>query len=186
MEDAKIVALYWNRDEVAIKETSDKYGSYCYSIAYHILNNHHEAEECVNDTFLGAWNSIPPNRPAVLATYLGKITRRLSLKVLRSKDTDKRGNGEVAASLDELRECIPSQETVEANMEYKALISILNNFSAVLPTDERRVFVRRYWHAHSIAEICKQYGFSKSKVESMLYRTRKKLKKALEKEGYYL
>ena len=186
MDDNKIVELYWDRDERAIKETSDKYGSYCYSIAYHILNNHHESEECVNDTYLGAWKSIPPNKPEVLATYLGKITRRLSLKILRSKDTDKRGNGEVAASLDELKECIPSLETVESKLEYKELIRILNDFLASLPISERRVFVRRYWHAHSIAEICKQYGFSKSKVESMLHRTRKKLKKVLEQGGYFL
>lgn len=184
MDDSQIVALFWNRDERAIKETALKYGQYCFSIANHILNNQQDAEECVNDTYQGAWTSIPPNKPEVLATYLGKITRRLSLKILRNKDANKRGNGEVSLSLEELASCLPTVDNVMQNIEFNEVVAILNSFLAALPVNERRVFVRRYWYANSINEICKQYGFSKSKVESMLHRTRKKLKKTLEQEGY--
>lgn len=186
MDDCEIVTLFWNRDEQAIEETATKYGQYCFSIAYNFLKNKQDAEECVNDTYQGAWSSIPPNKPIILSTYLGKITRRLSLKVLRSKDAGKRGGGEVTLSLDELSGCIPASENIESRIEFQELIRLLNSFLDTLPTYERRVFVRRYWYANSIAEISKQYGFSKSKVESMLHRTRKKLKKALEQGEYYL
>lgn len=185
MEDEKIVSLYWARDEQAIVETERKYGKYCLEIALRILGDSHDAEECVNDTYWGAWDSIPPHRPAALATYLGKITRRLSMKVWRNRDAQKRGGGETALSLEELNGCIPDGSNVEDDLSFKELVAILNDFLAGLPAPERRVFLRRYWHNCSIGEICSQFGFSKSKTESMLHRTRKKLRRRLEKEGWF-
>lgn len=186
MDDSRIVTLYWDRDQRAVEETAKKYGPYCYSIAQRILGDQLDAEECVNDTYHAAWASIPPHKPAVLSTYLGKLTRRISLKVLRSRDTQKRGCGQVALSLEELGECIPSGRNVEEGVDFQALVQTLNSFLATLPADERRVFVCRYWHVMPIPEICSRYGFSKSKVESMLHRTRSKLENLLIKEGYDL
>lgn len=186
MEDSQIVELFWNRDERAVEETQRKYGTYCHSIAYRILNDHMDADECVNDAYQGAWNSIPPQKPAVLSAYLGKLTRRISLKVLRSRGTQKRGGGEVALSLEELGESLPACSGVEESVDFKELVSTLDAFLVSLPVEERRVFVRRYFHALSIEEICRQFGYSKSKTESMLHRIRKKLKNQLQKEGYVL
>lgn len=186
MEDSEIVAQFWNREESAIALCEAAYGGYCRSIALRILGDASDAEECVNDTYQAAWDSIPPNKPAILSAYLGKLTRRISLKRLRSRNTQKRGNGQVVLSLEELAECIPGGHGVESQLEYQELVSILNQFLSALPQEERRVFLRRYWHAMSIREICDQFHFSKSKVESMLHRTRKKLRRHLEKEGYGL
>ena len=186
MEDLEIVARFWNREESAIVLCEKASGSYCRSIALHILEDVSDAEECVNDTYQAAWDSIPPNKPVILSTYLGKLTRRISLKRLRSRDAQKRGSGQVAVSLEELAECIPGGHSAETQLEYQELVAILNQFLSTLPPEERRVFLRRYWHAMSIREICDQFHFSKSKVESMLHRTRKKLRSCLEKEGYGL
>lgn len=186
MDDKEIVDLYWNRNEQAIIATAEKYGSYCSSIALRILENVSDAEECINDTYQAAWTSIPPNRPAILSTYLGKLTRRICLKVLRNQDAQKRGNGVIALSLEELHECIPSDFKVDDSVGFKELTATINHFLAQLPINERRVFVLRYWHTYPINTICEQLGFSKSKVESMLHRTRAKLRKQLIKEGYFL
>lgn len=186
MEDSEIVTRFWNREESAIALCEKNYGNYCRSIAMRILEDALDAEECVNDTYQAAWDSIPPNKPAMLSAYLGKLTRRISLKRLRSRNTQKRGNGQVALSLEELAECIPGGHGVESQLEYQELVGILNQFLSALPQEERRVFLRRYWYAMSIREICDQFHFSKSKVESMLHRTRKKLRRHLEKEGYGL
>ena len=186
MDDKSIVDLFWQRNEQAIFNTAEKYEPYLHSIALRILGDPSDAEECVNDTYNAAWNSIPPHRPAVLSTYLGKLTRRISLKVLRSRSAQKRGNNEIALSLDELSECIPAGFCLDDAIALKELTNTINSFLAALPVTERRVFVLRYWHALPIASICKQLGFSKSKVESMLHRTRVKLKNQLEKEGYFL
>ena len=186
MDDKSIVDLFWQRNEQAIFNTAEKYEPYLRSIALRILGDPSDAEECVNDTYNAAWNSIPPHRPAVLSTYLGKLTRRISLKVLRSRSAQKRGNNEIALSLDELSECIPAGFCLDDAIALKELTNTINSFLAALPVTERRVFVLRYWHALPIASICKQLGFSKSKVESMLHRTRVKLKNQLEKEGYFL
>ena len=186
MNDKDIIDLYWLRDEDAITKTSEVYGFYLRSIALRILENPSDAEECVNDTYNAAWNSIPPNKPEILSTYLGKLTRRICLKTIRSNSTQKRGSGEVALSLDELAECVPAESSVYDAIEHKELVSLINLFLDSLPVYERRVFVLRYWHALPIKNIEKQLGYSKSKVESMLHRTRVKLKKRLEKEGYFL
>ena len=184
MDDKQIVALYFARSEQAIAETARKYGKYCFSIARNILQNHSDAEETVNDTYIGAWNSIPPHRPAILSTYLGKITRRQALKRWAANRTLKRGGGEMSLALEELAGCIPSDFDVESRIEAEELTRILNSFVRNLPQTERNVFLCRYWYLDSVEAIARQQNFSQSKVKSMLSRTRKKLYAHLQKEGY--
>ena len=184
MDDQRIVELYWERSEQAITETQSKYGSYCYSIAYNILNSNEDAEESVNDTYNDAWNSIPPHRPSILSTFLGKITRRISIDRWRKHNAEKRGGGEMPLVLDELQECVADKKTVEQEYEKKHLSDVINSFVKSLPETEQKVFLCRYWYMDSIGSICKQFGFSESKVKSMLFRTRDKLRVVLEKEGF--
>ena len=186
MEDKQIVELFWAREEQALDETQTKYGRYCYSIAYNILQNQEDAEESVNDTYLGAWNSIPPHRPERLATFLGKITRNLSLKKWRMATAGKRGSGELLLALDELQECVPTGGFVDDEIQVKELAAIIDGFLRGIPEVERRVFVCRYWYTDSIADICEQFGYGQSKVKMMLSRTRKKLLERLIKEGVTL
>ena len=186
MEDKQILELYLRRDERAINETAEKYGNYCFSIANQILNNYEDAEETVSDAYVGAWRSIPPHRPGHLGTYLGKITRRLAIKRWRANRTLKRGGGEIPLVLEELAGCIPADSDPEREMEMAELSRALNRFVGQLPNTERCVFVCRYWYLDSIEMIGKRYGFSQSKVKSMLSRTRKKLQTYLEKEGITL
>ena len=183
MEDLEIVELYWQRNEEAIKETSKKYGNYCYTIANNILYNNEDAQECVNDTYLGAWNAIPPHHPNVLSTFLGKITRRLSLNKWREKNAIKRGNGEAALSFDELEECIPSNSSIKEELALKELSEAINTFLETLKVDERKVFVCRYFYFESIDEIAFRFSFTPSKVKMMLKRTRDRLKDHLKEEG---
>lgn len=183
MEDMQIIQLYFSRSETAIVETDKKYGSYCYSISYNILSDREDARECVSDTYLAAWRAIPPRQPKVLAAFLGKITRNLSLDRWRSAHRQKRGGGEVVLALEELGECASEDQSVEAALERKQLARVFNRFLAELPETERRVFLCRYWYLDSVATIAGYFGFTESKVTSMLHRTRKKLRIALEKEG---
>lgn len=183
MEDAQIVELYFARNESAIEETAQKYGKYCFSIANNILMSRADAEETVSDTYLGAWRAIPPHKPQRLSTFLGKITRRLALMKWKARSAQKRGGGETALALEELGECIPSADTPERMMEMKELSQHLNSFVKSLPETEQRVFVCRYWYLYSLKNIASQFGFSESKVKSMLSRTRKKLAAYLQKEG---
>ena len=182
MEDSQIVALYLNRDERALTETAHKYASYCHSIAYRILGNRSDAEEVVNDAYMGAWKSIPPNRPLSFSAYIGKITRSLALAKWRNSRTAKRGGGQTALALEELAECIPDKGNVEQQLEMKELTACMNRFVRSLPETEQKVFILRYWHLYSIGEIAKRFHFSESKVKSMLCRTRRKLCKDLKKE----
>ncbi len=182
MEDKSIVELYWQRSEQAISETAAKYGKYCYSIAHGILNNREDAEECVNDTYNEAWNAIPPHRPSVLSTFLGKITRRISVDRFRHRNAEKRGGGEFPMVLDELRDCATGDD-IESEYEKKHLSETLNAFVKSLPETEQKVFLCRYWYMESVGVICKRFGFSESKVKSMLHRTREKLRNVLVKEG---
>lgn len=186
MEDKQIVALYLQRKERAIDETAAKYGNYCFSIAHNILDNYEDAEETVSDTYVGAWNAIPPHRPMNLGTFLGKITRRLAIKRWRANRTQKRGGGEMALALEELAGCIPSEQNPERDMELADLSRALNRFLTDLPQTERSVFICRYWYLEPIQTIARRNGFSQSKVKSMLSRTRKKLQTHLEKEGIEL
>ena len=183
MEDAHIVDLYWARSETAIDETSAKYGKYCYTIAYNILANAEDSDESVNDTYLAAWNSMPPQRPSVLSSFLGKITRRISIDKWRARNAEKRGSGEIVLALDELHDCVPFGTNVEQTVEAAELGKAIDRFVMTLPLMERRVFICRYWYLDPIASICQQFGFSQSKVKVMLHRTRNNLRNYLEKEG---
>ncbi len=184
MEDKSIVELYWQRNEQAIAETEKKYGGYCHSIAYNILYNNEDAEECVNDTYNDAWHSMPPHRPSILSTFLGKITRRISIDKLRHRNAKMRGGGEMPLVLDELEDCVADEESIEEEYEKQRLSDVVNSFLRSLPETERKIFLCRYWYMDSIADISKQFKFSESKVMSMLFRTRAKLRDVLVKEGF--
>ena len=184
MEDQRIVELYWQRDENAIAETAKKYGKYLHSIAYRILRDESDAEECVSDACFAAWNAMPPHRPAVLSAFLGKLARRISIDVLRKRNAEKRGAGEYALALNELEECVSGNDSVEEEAVREALRNRINVFLKTLPADERNVFLRRYWYMEGVRDIAKRSGFSESKVKSMLHRTRAKLRTVLEKEGW--
>lgn len=183
MEDERIVELFWTRSESAISETSAKYGKYCHAVAYRILSSEEDAKECVNDTYLDAWNSMPPHRPAILSTFLGKITRRIAIDRWRSRDAKKRGGGEAAITLEELEECVSSGHDVEREVEEKEVLEKLNAFLGKLSASERDVFLCRYFFLLPVSEICDKFGFGQSKVKSMLSRTRKKLRDFFVKEG---
>lgn len=182
LEDAQIITLYFDRNEKALKETADKYGKYCYKIAYNVLNDEDDSKESVNDTYLNAWNSMPPHRPSVLSAFLGKITRRIAISRLRKKNAEKRGGGQFVSALEELSECIPNESNVENDVEKKLIIESVNLFVRNLPEKEQKVFLCRYWYMDSISSIAKQFGFSESKVKSILMRTRTKLKNKLIEE----
>ena len=183
MEDDQIIKLYFERSEQAIAETDTKYGGYCYSIAYNILTNQEDAEESVSDTYLSAWNSMPPRRPPALAAFLGKITRNVSIDRWRKYRAFKRGEGQIEIALDELSECVSGAESAEETAIRKEILASLNRFLGTLKETERSVFLCRYWYLDSIADIAEKSGFSVSKVKSMLLRIRKRLCAQLEKEG---
>ena len=183
MEDQGIIALFFDRSEQAIAETDKKYGGYCYSIAYNILFNREDSEECVNDTYLAAWNTIPPRRPNFLNAFLAKMTRHISIDRWRKRSAKKRGGGEIFLALEELEDCVDSSST-ETEYEKKELSRVLNQFLSSLPETERNVFLCRYWYLDSIQTISEVSGFSQSKVTSMLHRLRGKLRKKLSEEGY--
>ena len=185
MDDKYIVELFFARDERAIKLCAERYGGYCHVIAYNILASREDAEECVNDTYLRAWNSIPPHRPNLLSAFLGRITRRLAVDRVRLRTAEKRGGGEIELIFDELADCIADEKTPEEELAERERARVINSFLASLPDTERRVFLRRYWFSDSIAVIADRFGFSESKVKSMLLRTRTKLKKHLTEENYY-
>lgn len=183
MEDNEIVRLYCDRNELAIRETSKKYGNYCYTIAYNILSNQEDADESVNDTYLKTWECIPPHRPVVLSTFIGKITRRISLNKWHFNRRNKRGGGQTPLVLEELEECISGKEDVAQTVERKELLQKINDFLDALPETERNLFVCRYWFLASVRELSEKFEFSESKTKSMLFRTREKLRNYLEKEG---
>lgn len=184
MTDEKIIELYFNRNEAAIAETSRKYGSYCFKIADNILNDREDAKECLNDTWMQAWNAIPPTRPAHLRLFLARLARNLSLNRYRAKYTQKRGSGETAFILDELEECLSGQSDVETLYIAKELQATINQFVRTLPEKEGNVFIRRYFFSDSIKEIADRYHISENNARVMLNRTRNKLRDRLEKEGY--
>ncbi len=182
MDDSKIVNLYWERSESAIKETQNKYGRYCHSIAYNILNSWEDAEECVNDAYIKTWNSIPPNRPNALSTYIGKIIRNLALNRLRDNSAQKRISSAACFSIEELEECIPDGETADA-IDAVALGEIINCFLKKLPKKHRIIFMQRYWYFCPISDIADDTGLTESNVKVILLRAREKLKDFLSKEG---
>lgn len=184
MQDDKIVALYWQRDQSAIRETEEKYGHYLTKIALNILADLEDSKESVNDTYLKAWNSMPPHKPGVLATYLGKITRQLSIDRLRSRSRKKRQASEYALSLSELEDCVSGGDTTQQALDLSLLAEAIGAYLRQLPAQARNTFVGRYYYADSIKEICAYYGMSESKVKSMLHRTRQGLRAYLEQEGF--
>jgi RNA polymerase sigma-70 factor (ECF subfamily) len=184
MDDSKIVQLYWDRDERAIPTTADKYGGYCTAIAKNILGNREDAEECVNDTYLNAWNSMPPHRPSVLSTYLGKITRNLSYNRYKHITADKRGGGELPAVLDELADCVSSKENLEQELDRQELVRAIDAFLDTLPRDKRSIFLCRYWYTDSISEIADRHGMTAGAVSMTLNRLRGKLHDYLMERGF--
>ena len=185
MDDAKIIALYEARDEKAIAETQQKYGGYCRYIAERILASREDAEECVNDAYHKAWNTIPPQKPESLASYIGMLTRQLSFNRYKENHRQKRGGGEVPLILEELQECIADRGDMPSADDI-TLRDAMNAFLAGLPQRTRMVFMRRYWYADEVTTIAADYGMSEGHVNVLLYRTRKKLKEYLEKEEIYL
>ena len=186
MEDRDIVQLYWDRNKEAIDKTSDKYGRYCTRIAMSILNNREDAEECVNDTYLKAWNSIPPNKPVMLSTFLGKIVRNLSFNKYKQIHSQKRGGYEITVILDELSEIVSGNESVDDNIIQNELTATIKRFILTLTKEKRYMFVRRYWYSDSIAVIANNCGKTANHVSVELNRIRKKLRKHLTEKGYDL
>ena len=186
MEDGAIVALYWERNESAIRETSDKYGRYLMKIAWNILADREDAEESVNDTYLHAWNAMPPHRPHVLSTFLGRITRHLSIDIYRKRHSVKRGGSEYALSLDELSDCVPGEGSPEEAVGAKELAGHINGFLRDLAPEARQLFIRRYYYFDPLAEAAAALGMTEGRAKTLLFRTRRKLKEYLEREGYVL
>ena len=184
MEDSQIIELYWQKNADAISETSSKYGAYCYTIADNILHSIEDSEECVNDTWLHAWNAMPPQKPNVLRMFLAKITRSLSVNRFNARSAEKRGGGEINLVLDKLADCLAGGTNVEAEYEVKELEQCIRRFVRGLPERDGNVFVRRYFFTEPVAAIAKRYGLTESNVTVILSRTRKKLKLKLAKEGY--
>ena len=183
MDDREIIELYWSRSERAIGETAGKYGGYCSKIAHNILQSPEDAEECANDTYVNAWNAIPPHRPACLRTFLGKITRNLALQ-RRQKDTaQKRGGGEVALSLDELAEVLPGVGSPEQAAEDSVIAEVIERFLRGLPREQRTAFVLRYFYLLPVKDVAKKLGMGESRVKTSLFRARGRLREQLTKEG---
>lgn len=183
MEDAQILELYFARSERAIGETQKKYGGYCYQIAENILHNRQDAEESVSDTWLSAWNSIPPQRPDIFSAFLGKITRNLAIDRWRKSRAFRRGGGEIALALEELQGCVSGSGSLENEFIRRETMESIRSFLTGLPTVERNVFLCRYWYLDSTEEIAEKSGFSQTKVRSMLHRIRGKLDAHLREEG---
>ena len=185
MNDLQIVDLYWERNEQAITESNLKYGNYCFTISNNILSDTLDAEECVSDTWLRAWTVIPPERPARLKLFLGKITRNLSIDRLKAKMAQKRGGGEVNFILDELEECVAGSMNVESEYITRELGECINQFVRQLPQREANLFVRRYFYGETLDVAGKRYGMSAHHAAVILCRVRQKLQQHLRKEGYF-
>lgn len=185
MHDDDIVKLFWARSETAISELSSKFGHYCYTIAYNVLSNYQDAEECVNDTYLTTWTIIPPNQPNNLSAFIGRIIRNIALDKYDYNIAKKR-NGTFDALLSELDECISSPADVEKQCSEGEIAACISAFLRKLDYENRNVFLRRYWYSDSVSNIAGRFEMSESKVKSMLFRTRNKLRFFLEKEGIEL
>lgn len=186
MDDAKIVQLYWDRNEQAIPATAGKYGNYCTSIAKNILGNKEDAEECVNDTYLNAWNSMPPHRPSILSTFLGKIVRNLSFNRYKHTTAEKRGGGELPVVLDELSDLISGKDDVEQEIDHKELVNAIDIFLDSLSPKKRSIFVSRYWYTDSVSEIAVRCGMKDGAVSMALNRIRLNLHNYLLERGFEL
>ena len=183
MEDTTIVQLFWDRNEQGLQVASNKYGHLCTSIALNILGNQEDAEECVNDTFLAAWNSIPPQRPAILAPFLGKIASNLAINRYKHNRADKRGGGNTPVVIEELSEVIPGGISPENELLSKEMLSIISRFLSTLSPDKRKLFVRRYWYADSVSAIATATGLTENNINVTLSRLRKQLHQLLVEGG---
>ena len=183
MDDGRIIELYFERSESAVAESEKKYGRYCGTIALNILGNPEDAEECVSDTWLRAWNAIPPARPRFLKAFLGKITRNLALNVLEKNRAGKRGGGEGTAVLDELEEWIADSGAASWSADHYVLTETLKRFLNTLSEEKRTIFIRRYWYMDPVKVIADDMGIGESKVKMTLLRTRKALAEELAREG---
>lgn len=186
MEDTQIIELYQRRSEKAIAESDKKYGAYCFTVANNILANKEDSGECVNDTWLHTWNIIPPQCPDRLKMFFAKITRNLSVDRLKRRNAQKRGAGELELALDELEECVPGSSFVENVLDEKLLTECIENFLREIPQRDRQLFLRRYFFTESVSSIASRFKISENVVSVSLHRTRGKLKKYLEKEGFDL
>lgn len=184
MEDSKILQYLLERNEIAISAVSEKYGKYCFKIARSILVNEQDVEDCVNDTLLRLWETVPPNRPEYIPAYLGRITRNIALDIVRSNTRQKRGGSEVELILDELAEVIPSGISIEETAEQHEILEAVNDFLRLLPKRKRKVFVLRYWHCQGVSDIARFVGMSDANVYNVLKRERKKLMDYLKKRGF--
>lgn len=182
MEDTQIIELYLRRQEEAIAETEAQYGAYLHTVARNLLWDEEDSRECVNDTYLGAWNSIPPNRPAHLLTYLVKITRRTAIDRLRARGRQKRIDSQLCVSLDELEEVLSRGDELSQRLEAGELAAAINAYLRTLPPRSRQVFVSRYYFADSVRSIGQRLHLSEANVKVILHRTRKGLRAYLEKE----
>ncbi len=184
MTETEIVNLYWQRSELAIDESNKKYGKYCFAIAYGVLGDGYDADESVNDTWLSGWNSMPPKRPDNLKAYFGKLCRHISISKLRKRKSQNGGGGEAAIAIEELEDCIPDNCHVQREVEMIELGMKLNVYLGDLGEKERNIFVARYWYALPVCDIALKLGLKESTVKTSLFRSREKLKKFLEKEGW--
>ena len=184
MEDEKIVDLYWQRSESAIRETEIKYDRYLTKIAYNILANTEDSRESVNDTYLAAWNSMPPHRPGVLSTYLGKLTRRISIDCFRRRTRQKRGGSEYELSLSELGDCVSGGNSTEEIVNVRLLADAIGIFLRLQSEEARNAFIGRYYYLDSLKEVAAYCGMTESKCKTLLFRTRVALKEYLREEGF--
>ena len=184
MEDGKIVELYWLRDQQAIAQTERKYGAYLTKVAMNILCDPEDSAESVNDTYLAAWNAIPPHRPQALCPFLSKLIRRISVSALRKKQSLKRGGGAYEVSVEEMRECLPGSDTTREITEGKALEASIAAFLRGIPEQSRNVFIGRYFYMDTVKEVARYCGLSESNTKVLLHRTRVALREYLQKEGY--
>lgn len=181
MDDHKIIELYWERNESAIKETSFKYGGLCIHVIQNILLNHEDCEECINDTYFAVWNAIPDNRPNIFSAFISRIARNLALKKYEYISASKR-NPAAITSLEELGDCVSGTNSVESELEKRRIETAIDTFLWLQGEEKRNVFIRRYWYFDSIESISQCTGFSQSKIKSMLYEMRRKLRNYLERE----
>ena len=183
MDDKAILDLYFARSEEAISRTDEKYGAYCFCIANNILNSREDSEESVSDTYLAAWNSIPPKRPAIFSAFLGKMTRYISLDHWKKRSRLKRGGGEVPLCLEELQDCVSGRESTEDAVIHRETLAAVNRFLDSLPETERKIFLCRYWYLEPVKDIAERFHFTPNRTTVQLSRTRKKLNAFLAKEG---
>ena len=183
MEDTAIIDLYWARSQQAIAASQEKYGAYCHTIARRILDQEEDAEECVNDTWLRAWNAMPPQRPGILSAFFGKLTRNLSLDRWRRNKAAKRGGSQVEIALHELEDCLPDRRSPDENLEAGETAALISAFLRRQSETDRALFVRRYFHLEPLDSLTRRFGMSMGQVKSKLHRMRGRLKLELEREG---